>query len=418
MEGLLKLASNPPQWQRIILVSELFYPEETSTAFILTKIAKQLSLDFKLLVLTGPVFNGAKPYESKVKAPIDVGSICRIWAPKLGKNNLLERIIRLQALTIGLAWLTILKSRHTDIVFAVTNPAPLIVALAVIRKVSRFRLVFLVHDVFPENAIATGIARSDQVLYRIVKGVFDWAYGAADAIITIGGDMSEVIEKKISASVDKITVIENWADQPLLERIPRDQSLIQSMGLSDHIVIQYAGNIGRAQGLLEFVNLISGVQSDVVRFVLRGSGALSSALRNATQSRKNFILEGSYSRSAQSQVLSACDIALVILGPGMYGLGVPSKTYNILAAGKPLLFLGPKCSEIYRLVKQHNIGWAFDWGESDKLIKLIDSLSLRDLQMIEEKGENARKLAETEFSETQQLAKFTALFKSLQRPVQ
>jgi hypothetical protein len=149
--------------------------------------------------------------------------------------------------------------------------------------------------------------------------------------------------------------------------------------------------------------------------VFRGSGALSGALREATQGRHNFILEGSYPRSDQSRVLGACDIALVILGPDMYGLGVPSKTYNILAAGKPVLFLGPKDSEIYRLIKSHDIGWAFDWDEADQMIQLICKLSILDLSAIEARGNNARGLAESSFTEAGQLAKFSTFFGGLQQ---
>lgn len=399
--------------RRIILVSELFYPEESATAHILTKIAGELAQEFELLVLTGPVSYEGRSHNNASTPPVDIKRILRTRAPGLSKNKILGRLSRFLILTVGLGWKTLLKSRSTDTVFAVTNPAPLLVALAVIRKLRRFQLVFLVHDVFPENAVAAGIIRRDHLLYPLIKRVFDWAYGSADAVITIGRDMSEVIARKIPARADKITLIENWADYPLIERIARDQSMIPSMGLSNRITIQYAGNIGRAQGLLEFVHLVSAAQNNDVRYVFRGSGALSNALREATEGRESFILEGSYPRSEQSQILGACDIALVILGPDMYGLGVPSKAYNILASGKPLLFLGPKDSEIYRLIKSHNIGWAFDWMETEQLIELINHLSINDLRSIEERGNNARLLAETCYTEAGQLAKFRTFFNSM-----
>jgi glycosyltransferase involved in cell wall biosynthesis len=399
--------------QRIILVSELFYPEESATAHILTKITGELASKFDLLVLTGPASYEGRDRHNAARSPIDDNNVVRTWAPGLSKNKLLGRLVRFLVMTIGLGWKTLLTTRRTDTVFAVTNPAPLLVALAIIRKIRRVRLVFLVHDVFPENAAAAGIIRYDYFLYPLIKRVFDWAYGSADAVITIGRDMSEVITRKIPASADRITLIENWADHPLVDRIPRNQSLISTMGMSDRIVIQYAGNIGRAQGLLEFVELVSSADNDIVRYVFRGSGALSTALHGATQGRHNFILEGSYPRSDQSRVLGACDIALVILGPEMYGLGVPSKTYNILAAGKPVLFLGPKDSEIYRLIKSHDIGWAFDWQETDQMIQLIEKWSILDLAAIEARGNKARELAESSFTEAGQLAKFSAFFGDL-----
>jgi glycosyltransferase involved in cell wall biosynthesis len=400
--------------QRIILVSELFYPDESSTSYILTKISYELARDFDLMVLTGPVsYEGGEHYNS-AKPLIDELGIKRVWVPELNKNNLFKRFLRFLLLTIGLGWKTLLKSRHSDIIFTVTNPAPLLVALAIIKKLRGFRLVFLVHDVFPENVVALGIIRDNHFIYPFIRWIFDWAYNSADRVITIGRDMSEVIAKKNPAAANKIVLIENWADYPMVERVPRHESMIPKMGLSDRIVIQYAGNIGRAQGLLEFLDLVSTISNDYVRFVFRGSGAMSTALREATLGRDCFILEGAYLRSDQSLILASCDIALVILGPNMYGLGVPSKTYNVLASGKPVLFLGPKDSEIYRLIKSNDIGWAFDWHDANKFIQFVDKLSILDLPAIEARGNKARELAETSFSEARQLAKFKAFFDGFQ----
>lgn len=413
MESVLIMEGRHENRKRIILVSELFYPEESATAHILTKIAGKLACDFDVFILTGPVSYEERSHENSNKPSVEEYDIERVWVPALSKNYLLSRLIRFFALTIGLGLKTLLRTRHTDIVFAVTNPAPLLVALAMVRALRQFRLVFLVHDVFPENSVAAGIISRHNVLYPLVKRVFDWAYGSADAIITIGRDMSEVLAGKISTKATNLTLIENWADFPLIEQIPRSQSMIASMGLSKKIVIQYAGNIGRVQGVLEFLALISPVKNDIVRYVFRGSGALSSALFEATKGRENFILEGSYSRNSHSQILAACDIALVILGPEMFGLGVPSKTYNIMAAGKPILYLGPKNSEIYRLVRENNIGWAFDWHDKDELISLIRSFSTEQIGLFAEMGGRARLLAEMRYSEAIQLEKFSKFFKTL-----
>ena len=92
-------------------------------------------------------------------------------------------------------------------------------------------------------------------------------------------------------------------------------------------------------------------------------------------------------------VLAACDIALVTLQEGMYGLGVPSKTYNILASGRPILFLGPKDSEIDLLVREKGIGYC-GWPEQ------------WDRTVLVEMGKKARVLAETEYSESVILNRF------------
>ena len=81
------------------------------------------------------------------------------------------------------------------------------------------------------------------------------------------------------------------------------------------------------------------------------------------------------------------------LEDGMYGLGVPSKTYNILASGRPVLFLGPENSEIDLLIREKVVGycgWPKKW----------------DKEVLEEMGARARKVAVEEYSEATILNKF------------
>ena len=102
---------------------------------------------------------------------------------------------------------------------------------------------------------------------------------------------------------------------------------------------------------------------------------------------------GPYYRSQQNEVLAACDIAVVTLQDGMYGLGVPSKTYNILASGRPVLFLGPKDSEIDMLVREKGIGYC-EWP------------AMWDKEELARMGARAGEVAENEYSETAILNKF------------
>ena len=343
--------------KRIILVSELFFPDETSTAFIMSRISQYLSKNFNLLVLAGP-----ESYEKDNSRLVtnengfkDV-QVERAWAPSLDKNNLLARTLRLAVLSFGLAWLVFVRTKRSDVVLTVSNPAPLIVLLALIRKLKKFSLLLLVHDVFPENSVAAGLLRKDSIFHKLIKLIFDWSYSAPDLIVTIGRDMAEVVADKTKGKKQRVRIIENWADLDLVKPIPRELSRIELWRLNENIVIQYAGNIGRAQGILELIDIISLAHNKIIHYVFLGSGALVNSLTQKIRGAGNITIGGAYSRDDQSIVLGSCDIALVILGRAMYGLGVPSKTYNIMAAGKPILYIGPKNSEIYRLVCEFNIG--------------------------------------------------------------
>ena len=54
---------------------------------------------------------------------------------------------------------------------------------------------------------------------------------------------------------------------------------------------------------------------------------------------RNLIVLPPRPRSEQGEFLNACDVSILSLVPGMLGLAVPSRTYNLMAAGKPIIAL-------------------------------------------------------------------------------
>ena len=265
----------------------------------------------------------------------------------------------------------------------------------------------LVHDVFPENAVAAGVVKSQKnFAYRIVRYIFSKAYQSADTIIVLGRDMKEIFETKFKRKrrTPNIRIIENWAD-PLPENFNAAQK-------TDHkIRILYAGNIGRCQGLERFLEIYEKVANPNVQLILRGGGAMVPEIKKMIdRSNSQVVLGGIYSREEQFDILSSCDIALVTLADGMYGLGVPSKSYNIMASGKPILFIGNPESEIALTIKEKNLGYVFDNHDVEGLECWLSKLSSNDIIDFETKGANAIKAATNEYSEKAILLKYSHLF--------
>ena len=90
----------------------------------------------------------------------------------------------------------------------------------------------------------------------------------------------------------------------------------------------------------------------------------------------------------------------------MYGLGVPSKTYNILVAGKPILYIGEKGTEIWRTVEDNHIGYCFEPDDRSGIVGLIKSLSDKNISQLIEMGKKARMVAEYNYSKNAILKKF------------
>lgn len=389
--------------KKIWLITELFYPEEDATAYIFTKIANCLTTEFKVNVICGPSSYDGNKKKITNEASLNKDIIIyRSNTLKLNKNNLLQRTFRFLILSFQLSNTLRKKVSKGDIVFLATNPAPLLILVGFLKYFKAFQLHILVHDVFPENTIAAGIFnKKSNVVYKLLKTIFDYGYSQADHIIVLGKDMKELIQNK-SKSKKNISIITNWADIENIVPIKRSDSLIRKWGLEEKIVLQYAGNIGRVQGLKEVLEAFYLSNNRNIHLAIFGSGAYASTIRQFVKEKniQNISFHGNFSRQEQQKILNACDIGIVSLSKGMYGLGVPSKTYNILAAGKPVLFIGELGSEISSLVLKEEIGWAIDISLKDDLTSFFSNLSFNTMDELISKGIKARTVAENNYSES------------------
>lgn len=361
--------------QTLWLVTELFPPDETSTSYILGEITNAFCRKYKVKVICGPeIYDKRKKPDPNNRFRLDPSiELYRAEGADLDKNTTKGKALGFILMSSRLIRLAKRHIKSGDKVLMVTNPAPLVLLMSRLKRRRGFELNLLVHDVFPENTKPAGLKLP---LYGFFKKGFDKAYSRADQLIAIGRDMAEVLSGKAPST--KVTVIENWAD---IEGI-KPQLMPEGK-----IRLEYAGNIGRVQAL---DNVIEKLPSDVELHIY-GTGSMEEALKSL--GRPNVFFHGPYFRSQQNEVLADCHIALVTLQEGMYGLGVPSKTYNILAAGRPVMFLGPEGSEIDRLVKDEGVGycgWPSSWN----------------IEELAEMGNRARALAERDYSKETILNKF------------
>lgn len=380
---------------RLWIVTELFYPEQTSTAYILTEIARALSVKYEVHVICGnPVYD-----ESTVSGAIGAVIVHRLTGRKVNKDNKVQRIVRAVTLTNRLCSYIDSHKNEVDKVVAVTNPIFLVLKLSQWCKKNSKYFCLLTHDIFPENAINTHIIKS-KFLGNLLRNKFDKAYSNCNQIIVCGTDMKNIVEKKVNNSVE-VRTITNWADCEKIYPLEIDSG--------KRLIIQFAGNLGRVQGLIEFLsNIIKEVDNNELEFVFRGSGAVKNKIKQIIKAQhlSNVKLHEKYSRSEENYILNQCDLALVTLHSAMYGLGVPSKAYNIMAAGKPVLFIGPEKSEIYNEVINNDIGFAFTFDNKDKIIDFLQNLSVSDKQMLRQKGRIARQRAVTAYSKEKILIQY------------
>lgn len=388
------------------IISELFPPEETSTGYIMGEIANALTQKYRVKVIAGPVvYDTNKRLDANSKFTLDHSiEVTNVDAVAEDKSSKLRRIKKFLLMSWRLYSVARKKISKGDRVLMVTNPFPLIVLMGHLRRHRDFTLSMLVHDIMPES-LFTDI-RIPRFVYKIAERIFNKAYASTDLLISIGRDMTDILDRKCCGFKHKpeTKIIENWGD--VVNIYPMQHKA------NNTIVIQYAGNIGNAQGVGDFVDILYESGCKNVEFSIWGTGSEENdvKIRVAEYGITDYVsFNGPYLRSQQNEVLNNCDIALVRLVEGMYGLGVPSKSYNIMAAGKPILYIGERNTEIWRVIKENGNGVCFEPNDKDGLIDFLCSLSAENHKKLREMGMISRRLAEEKYSKEIILNKFVEL---------
>jgi len=201
--------------------------------------------------------------------------------------------------------------------------------------------------------------------------------------------------------VSQVEVIPNWANGS--EIIPighNDNPLRAEWGLTDKFVVMYSGNFGRVHALEEIVEAVTKLAHEPeIQFVFVGEGAGLAGLKDALAAASvgNAVFEPFQPRERLRFSLGAADLHLVSLKNGMEELVMPSKLYGIMAAGRPVAFVGQPGSAIGAFIQKENIGFSISSGEGAALAGFIRELASAPGKAVH-CGENARVLFETEYS--------------------
>jgi len=250
--------------------------------------------------------------------------------------------------------LNALTLRKGDILFLRTPPLQLGLTGFLAAKLRRVRVVLSVQDIHPDLSIESGILRNRAAI-RFAQGLEKWVYGISDHIVVIGdGFLKNLLDKGVPR--DKMTVIPNWVDTDFLTPLPKDNPVSRKYGLHDKFVVMYSGTISISSNrALEHVLEAAATLRDIkdVIFVIVGEG-----LKKAELQKKAGELGTDNVRFLPFQpyedlprLLASSDVLLVPLDKEKSQMSVPSKLYNFLAAGRPVLGLAPPDSEVAAMIR-------------------------------------------------------------------
>ena len=316
-------------------------------------------------------------------------------------------------LSAGITALRVL--RRGDNVLVVTNPPTIPFPVSLACRMRGARCTVLVHDVYPDAMIAAGMMSPDSALTALLSAVHRWLYRGVAGVIVLGRDMDALVTSARVRHAVPPPLFQTGRIQSNLRPTPREENaLLRELGVSGKLVVQYSGNMGRTHGIECIARAARALQRhDAVHFLFIGSGAKRDWLDREIRRQEllNCTLLSPLAREELLLSLNACDIAVIAFMPGMSGVSVPSRMYNIMAVGKPMIAVADEDSELACVIAEEGIGWVVRPDDDDGLLAAIREAG-RSPEALTAMGARARTAAVEKYSYPAVMRRYMAYFSS------
>jgi len=411
----------------LVVLCPHFEPDTAPTGVVMTRIVEELvALGHTVHVVTALPWYRSHRIEDGWAGRLvrsettPWGSITRVHPfPGSDKSNLLRRAIGfggysllagVQCLRVG-GWL-----RRSGAVIAMSPPLTLGLTGWVASRLRRCPVVFNIQDVFPDAAVETG-AISNEKIIAAASWLERVSYLAADAVTVLSDDLRDNVVAKLrptrgARAADTVHVIPNFVDTDAIVPADRATPYRAELGLGDGPVVLYAGNVGFSQSL--DLMLAAARELPEATFLINGNGAARSSLEAAAGDIANVRFADYIEPSRLPELLATGDVHVVPLRRGLGRVSVPSKTYSIMAAGRPVVAAIDPDTAVPRILADSGGGVAVPPDDAGSFIDAIRSM-LDDPARAARLGAMGREWVEREASPAAVGAAYDALLGSLSR---
>lgn len=337
-------------------------------------------------------------YEGKLK-------IHRFSMYREGRNPLL-RTLRYSLNWMIQLWLG-LKEKDIDCIYLESTPPIQGLLGAILKIIKKVPFVYNLQDIFPDSLAGTSLAKKGGALWKIGRVIENFTYKHADKIIVISEDFKKNIMAK-GVPEDKIAVVYNWVDQNAVVDVPRIKNKLFDKYDIDpsQFYIEYSGNIGLTQNMdmlldvmREFqVNCQNACLTDEERkmyknigLVLVGDGACKKQVEEIVKREHltNVIMLPFQPYKDICHVFSLGDVGLVISKPGVGANSVPSKTWSIMSAARPVLANFDE-NEMKSILEKNKCGIFTEAGDKEAFKAAITKL-YQNRELCRQYGQNGRR---------------------------
>ena len=421
---------------KVLFLPAYFTPEHAASSYLgdnrYTKFAEEgIEMVVYCPTPTRGVSNDVRKKYKKIKEEYLYDNMLHVYRFSLygeGKNTIL-RALRyvIQGLLHMYYGIFGKDARSCDVMFISSTP-PIQGAMAsIVKIINKKPIVYNLQDIFPDSLYNNGLTNKGSILWKVGRVIENFTYRHADKIIVISEDFKKNIMAK-GVPEEKIEVVYNWVDQNAVVDIPREKNkLFDAYGLDrSKFYVTYNGNIGLSQNMDMLLSVAEEFQSAKVQafqgkeicctdihFVLVGNGAYLDEVRRLVNDKKlkNVHLLPFQPYEDISHVFSLGDASLVISKPGTGAASVPSKTWSIMSASRPVLANFDE-NELKQIVEKHNCGIFTKAGDKESFKQSILAL-YSNREMAVEMGKNGRQFVMDNLTREVGTQKYVNVIKSV-----
>lgn len=365
--------------KKLLIATQFYPPDYAATGQLIAELATQLSrLGLRIRIFTaqpGYAFQkeSASQYEISEETIIQRSRSSR-FLPKRIRGRTINGLI----FCVRTALHLIKFARRQDTLLLTTEPPYLPFLGYLAHRFFGLSYVCVLYDLYPDVAVELQVVNQNHLLARF----WDWCnrltWKHAQGIIVLSPTMKNRVTAKNPAIADKVYAIPSWSDPIHIKPIDKQNNwFAQKYNLSDRFTVLYSGNLGRCHDMETILAAAFDLKDDPVQFVFIGHGAKLQGCQNYVQEHQldNCLFLPYQDKEVLPYSLTACDLSLVSISPGLEGLVAPSKLYGILAAARPVAAICEPHSYLRDLLQEARCGECFDNGDRVGLANYIRYLA-------------------------------------------
>jgi glycosyltransferase involved in cell wall biosynthesis len=405
---------------RIAIINQFYTPDISPTAHLSASLAEGLAADgHEVTVVTS---RGGYVEASRVeKAAGENPRVLRVWTPRLGKKSIIKRCIDYGSFYLSAAWRMVRLPRQ-DVVISLTTP-PYIAWTGVFHRWlhARTKLVLWNMDCYPDAAERAGVIKKGGVLSKLMRAMNRALFRRLDHLVCLDTAMVDLLVGQYGPKKHALptTIIPNWErasffPAPVGADTPAPWSEAGPLGLDDKFVVLYLGNTGVGHPFETVVEAAKRLKERGVVFLFVGGGKRWKWLEDARarEGLDNLILHGYVQKELTGSVMMSADCALITLGEEMAGVMSPSKLHSNLAMGLPVVYVGPRTSNVDEAIERFGCGVSVRQGDVEGVVRFIET-AMADRARLEALQARARGAFEAAYCDVQTLPQFERILDGL-----